>query len=117
VGITGMLQPIISLDLSHLSHSKKTIRGISVKNERGFSFAISKDIVEEGIFSANQFAEVDIVPLTMTELADNSLAWGILYLQYVITKRSKRRKYRILYLTFMLGMEVNLCLELSMLRK
>lgn len=42
--------------------------GIRVKNERGFEFTIASGIVEEGIFSANQFTEAKEV--TRTELIE-----------------------------------------------
>ena len=43
-------------------------RSVLVENERGMKFSISADIVEEGIFSASQAAEV--VELTRTELIE-----------------------------------------------
>ena len=41
---------------------------VQVENERGFKFAVSSGIVEEGMFSANQFTEE--VSLTRTELIE-----------------------------------------------
>ena len=42
--------------------------GIMVVNDRGMRFTISKDIVEEGIYSANQFSEEK--KITKTEMAE-----------------------------------------------
>lgn len=54
--------------------TKKDDERIWVKNERGYKFNISKDIVEEGMFAANQYDEEQKV--TRTELAEMLMSAG-----------------------------------------
>ena len=50
-----------------------TDKNMRVKNERGFEFSVSKEIIEEGMFNASQFNETKKVSRTvMVDILENT---------------------------------------------